>query len=447
MAEAMISDLERLLWTARTAWWALPEKSFAWWSPEAVESAQARRLRALLRHAAARIAFYRDWLRSAGAEPDDVRSVNDLRRLPLIGKQDYDAQPERFTDPSCSDGLTLESSGTAGRSRTIRYDAAALFRALAAGGRQRLVLRHFVGKEFGYREAVVHREGSVSRQLRRWWEARLGLPAGIELRRLWLSPLLPYPKLLDELNAFRPEVIRGYGSHLGAFCRWVAAEGRRLERPRAVIYGADTMSPADRRLIETELGVPVLSTYQAVEALRLGFECEQRAGFHLSLDQVDVRIVDAQGRDLPAGVPGEVVISNLTNRATVVLNYRLGDVARFVPGRCACGRSLPRLAGLEGRTSDLIRRRDGSRWAASAVLAPLQAVPGVHRLQLVQEGFDDFRLRVAWGPRAEPLWSELRAKMEEIFGAGARISVESADSMEAEPSGKVKTIICRMGES
>jgi len=437
----MISDFERLLWTARTAWWASPETSVAWWPPEAIERVQARRLRELLRQAAARIGFYRAWLRAAGAEPDDIRSVNDLRRLPLIGKQDYDAQPERFTDPSCSDGLTIESSGTSGRSRTIRHDAAALFRALAAGRRQRLVLRHFVGRESGYREAVVHREGSVSRQLRRWWEARLRLPAGMELSRLWLSPLLPYPKLLDELNAYRPEVIRGYGSHLGAFFRWVAAEGRRLEKPRAVVYGADAMSPADRRLIETELGVPVLSTYQAVEALRIGFECEQRAGFHLSLDQVDVRIVDAQGRDLPAGVPGEVVISNLTNRATVLLNYRLGDVARFVSGTCACGRRLPRLAGLEGRTSDLIRRRDGSRWAASAVLAPLQAVPGVHRLQLVQEDFDAFRLRVAWGPRAEPRWDELRARMEEIFGAGTRISIESADAIETESSGKVKTVI------
>lgn len=108
VAETMISDVERLLWTARTAWWALPEKSLAWWPYEAIERLQARRLCALMRHAAARIALYRNWLRAAGAEPDDIRSVDDLRRLSLIGKQYYDAQPERFTDTSFSDGLTIE---------------------------------------------------------------------------------------------------------------------------------------------------------------------------------------------------------------------------------------------------------------------------------------------------------------------------------------------------
>ncbi len=437
--------LERLAWTARTAWWSLPEHSIPWRSAEEIEKAQTACLRRILQHAARHIAYYRDWLRAAGAAPEDIRSVDDLRRLPLISKRDYDAAPERFVDPGIRDGLAIESSGTSGRARTIRYDAEALFRALASGRRQRLALREFVGKESGYREAVVHRDGSVSRQLRPWWEARLICPPGIELKRCWLSPLLPYPTLLEKLNAFRPEVIRGYGSHLGAFFRWVAWQGQRLEKPRAIVYGADAMSGADRRLIETELNIPVLSTYQAVEALRLGFECEQRDGFHLFVDQVDVRIVDANGCDLPAGTPGEVVISNLTNRASVLLNYRLGDVARWAAGSCPCGRTLPRLAGLEGRTQDLIERRDGSQWAASAVLARLQAVAGIHQLQLVQEDFDAFLIRLVPARHTEPDAAELRAKMEEIFGPAVRMVVEKVEAIEAEPNGKVKSVVCRMG--
>lgn len=445
MARAKISGLERLAWTAWTAWCSLPERSLPWQSTEEIERAQTASLQRILRHAIRRVPHYRDCLRGAGVAPEDIRSADDLRRLPLISKQDYDAAPERFVDPGIRDGLAIQSSGTSGRARTIDYDAQALFRALASGRRQRLVLRHFVGREMGYREAVVHRDGSVSRQLRAWWEARLICPPAIELERCWLSPLLPYPKLLEELNAFRPEVVRGYGSHLGAFFRWVAWQGRRLEKPRAVVYGADSMSPADRRLIETELGIPVLSTYQAVEALRLGFECEQRDGFHLFVDQVDVRIVDAGGCDLPAGTPGEVVISNLTNRATVLLNYRLGDVARWAAGSCPCGRTLPRLAGLEGRTQDLIRRRDGSQWAASAVLARLQGLAGIHQLQLVQEDFDAFLIRLVPARHTEPDAAELRAKMEEIFGAAVRMVVERVEGIEAEPNGKVKSVVCRMG--
>jgi len=62
-------------------------------------------------------------------------------------------------------------------------------------------------------------------------------------------------------------VIRGYGPHLGAFFHWVAAEARRPENPRAIVYGADAMSPAERRLIETVLGVTVLSTEESADAM------------------------------------------------------------------------------------------------------------------------------------------------------------------------------------
>jgi len=108
--------------------------------------------------------------------------------------------------------------------------------------------------------------------------------------------------MLRRINEFRPDLLAGYGSHLGALLRWAWEQGRDLHRPRVIWYGADAMPPADRDLIEHRLGVPVLSTYQADEALRIGFQCERREGFHLSLDDVAVRVVRPDGR--PAG-PGE----------------------------------------------------------------------------------------------------------------------------------------------
>ena len=127
------------------------------------------------------------------------------------------------------------------------------------------------------------------------------------------------------------------------------------------MYGADRLSDADRLLIETEFGVPVLSTYQAVEALRIAFQCERRHVFHMSLDQVAVRVVDANGKALGPGSTGEIVISNLTNRATVLLNYKLGDVVTLGGSPCPCGRSLPTIERIEGRADDLIVLPGGQR--------------------------------------------------------------------------------------
>jgi phenylacetate-CoA ligase len=146
------------------------------------------------------------------------------------------------------------------------------------------------------------------------------MPSQVELQRLVLSAAMPFEALLQRLNQFQPDVIRGYGSQLGSFLRWVDEQGKNFAKPKAVTYGADAMSMADRRLIEDSMGLPVVSTYQAVEALRIGFQCEARQGFHLSPDQVAVRVVDGEGRDVQEGGTGEIVISCLTNRATVLLN-------------------------------------------------------------------------------------------------------------------------------
>jgi phenylacetate-CoA ligase len=444
----VVSILSRIGRSALVAWQARGEKAVAFLSADELEARQSARLRAIVRHAWERVPYYREWMRQAGAAPDDVRSAADLRSLPLVDKISLTLEPERFAADGYErrDGLTLLSSGTSGRRRRLSYDSRALFEALAAGRRQRIALRHFVGQEAGYREAVFNREGSVGAQLRRFWESRMVNPRRWDLTRRLFSSSLPFEDLLAGVNEFRPDVIRGYGSHLGAFFRWVAETGRPIQKPRAVTYGADAMPKADRRVIEQELGIPVVSTYQATEALRIGFQCEARRGFHISTDQVAVRVVDASGRDVSPGERGELVVTNLTNRATVVMNYRLGDLVTAAAGSCACGRTLPLIEDIDGRLDDLIGRPGGTWVHALAILPGLQAVEGVQQVQVVQEELEAFRLRVVWARGSEERPGELVARMSAVLGEHIRVWVEPVQVLEQEASGKVKTVICKLGK-
>jgi phenylacetate-coenzyme A ligase PaaK-like adenylate-forming protein len=249
--------LSRIGRSALTAWRAREEKGVAFLSEDELAARQSFRLRAIVRHAWERVPHYRDWMREAGAGPDDLRGAAAFRALPLVDKLALTLDPDRFSAVGYEhrDGLTLLSSETSGR-RRFRHDADALFEALTAGRRQRIALRHFVGKETGYREAVFNREGSAGEQIRGFWERRTVNPPGLDLTRRRFCPSLPFEDLLAGVNAFRPHVIRGIGSHLGAFLRWVAETGRRIEEPRAVTYGADAMSRPDRQGIERELRHP-----------------------------------------------------------------------------------------------------------------------------------------------------------------------------------------------
>jgi phenylacetate-CoA ligase len=142
-----------------------------------------------------------------------------------------------------------------------------------------------------------------------------------------------------------------------------------------------------------------------------------------------------------------VVLSCLTNRATVLLNYAIGDVASMASEPCACGRTLPRLERLEGRADDLVRLPDGEVAHDSVLLSRLYAVPGVVRLQLVQETLDRFTIRVAHTAELdeatlrERLTSALR---DALGGRDVRIDVAIADRLAPDASGKFRTVVSRV---
>jgi phenylacetate-CoA ligase len=440
-------DVARKLgWTAWTLWAARAEPRLPYRSLDELRALQARRVRDIVRHAYRTVPFYREAMRGSGLEPEDVRDAADLARLPLVRKDDVTREPARFESSALADadGLEIQSSGTSGQSRTIRWDARGLFESLAAGRRQRIALVPFVGRESGYREMAIGRDGSVAIQMRQFYEERSVMPPRVELSRARLSPALPFAALLEGLNAFRPDVIRGYGSHLGMLLRWIHEGGRPFAPPRAVTYGADAMSDADRRLVEESMGLPVVGTYQAVEALRIGFQCEARRGYHLSLDQVAVRVVDGDGREVPPGTPGEIVISALTNRATVLLNYKLGDVVTMGSSACGCGRTLPVLDRLEGRADDAIRLADGTVVHGLALLAGLQRLPGLRRVQVVQETLTAFRVLLEAEAGRPELDAAVARAMTDVLGGAIAVSVQRVDAIPAEPGGKRRAVISRV---
>jgi phenylacetate-CoA ligase len=441
------SPLVRSFWSGYTLWHARGDDGIPYQPLERIEALQRRRLRSIVDHAYATVPHYREAIDDAGLHPRDLRSASDLAQLPLIAGEDLAGSPERFASRAYppSTTLALESSGTSGRRKTVRYSTSALFVALAHGQRQRAVLAHFVGRRTGYREMVARRTESVAAQLRSFYEANAWVPRRMDVERAMLPIELSFDQALERINAFRPDVLYGYGSFVGPLFRWAVERGRSLHRPRVIWYGSDSMPDPDRALLEDEIGVPVISTYQADEALRIGYQCERRRGFHLFLDAVAVRVVDDRGREVGPGESGNLVLSNLTNRATVLLNYRLGDRVTLAAEPCPCGRSLPMIERIEGRADDLILLANGEARHPIAVLWALQKVPGVVRVQIVQEEITRVRLLVVGAAGID--WPVARAQLDSILrsllGAGVVLEIERVDGIAPEPSGKVKAVVCR----
>ena len=444
----MKNVLARYWWSAATFLEARSAARLPWRTAAQWQERQALRVRSMVRHAYATVPHYREAMQAQGLTPADFSTAGSLRQLPLVSGAELASDPGRFYSSSygTNDTLTLHSSGTGGRPKAVRYDRGALFEALAHGQRQRAVLTAFTGRPSGYRELAILRQESVATQMRRFYEERLWVPRRLDLQRSVVPMELPFDELLRRIDAFRPDVLLGYGAHLGALLRWAWQQGREFHRPAVAWYGADAMPPADRELVERELGIPVLSTYQADEALRIAFQCERRAGFHLHVDDVAVRVLTADGREAGPGERGEIVISNLANRATVLLNYRLGDIVRLSPDACDCGRMLPTLESIEGRADDLLTLPGGESRHALSFIAPIQAVPGVVQAQLVQESSGELSVRLvcAGGSDWSAIESAVMERVRDRVGPDMVVEVRRVERIPLEPGGKTRALINRL---
>jgi phenylacetate-CoA ligase len=258
-----------------------------------------------------------------------------------------------------------------------------------------------------------------------------------------VSILEPVERGIEAVNRFRPHILRSYGSYLEALFLRLRETGEPFHRPALVVYGADAMPQRARRLIEDGFGIPVLGVYGAYEARHLGFECSARRGFHINTDVYPVRIVDRAGDDVPLGATGEVVVSNLINRATMLLNYRLGDAAAWVPGPCPCGRTLPVLTYVEGRIADWLVMPGGERLHPQTVTVVLEMDPEILRYQVVQSGPDALTVRLVTrsGSDRTALSARVQRELSAVFRGRLAIQPEFVEDLPRTARGKVRTVV------
>jgi phenylacetate-CoA ligase len=373
--------------------------------PEELRALRDRQVRQIVRYAAQTVPYYRECFREQGIDAADIRSAEDLDRLPLLTKEMVRSEPQRFCSTSRlgREALRMSTTGSTAEPLDVYLDRQSILMAAAYGQRQGDALRTVLGGDMPRRIVRLGTAGTASARMAAFIQEKSMMRRPPQV--LELSTLQPMEEVIEAINDFRPDSISGYGSYIEPLFRTVARQGIQMHLPRLVFYGASEISPSGIRLIEEEFGVPVMAGYGATEAPHIAFMCERRDGYHVNVDLVHLRLVDAGGESVPQGQVGEVVVSNLYNRGSVLLNYRLGDLAVLSREPCPCGRTLPRLANLEGRVRDPIYLPNGrfvTHYIADLIFYRLSPRQGgeVLQYQLIQWELDRFELRLATVDRA-----------------------------------------------
>lgn len=420
--------------------WRLPFSS-----PSAIERAQRRRLRATLAHAHEHVPYYRETMRRLGLGPGDFETARDLARLPLIEREQLQRDPEYFVSRAepLAKYAELHTSGSTGEPIAFFRHAPGIFRQALGFERMEPLHARLSGRRWRRRDAVIvppsnSRDGDSLNDAPQVQWLGLHVRAICRTFSLFDAPADVAPRI-DE---FRPHLLKSYGSFVEELYTHLLSEGRAFHRPNVVLYAGDPISEPVRSVMRQELGIAVLSVYQAVEIGIIGWECERQCGHHLNVDLVPIRILDSERREVPIGESGQVVVSNLVNRGTMLLNYMLGDLATRLPEPCGCGRSLPLLSDVEGRSTDWLRSASGRPIHPQTLRGLLSPLEGIRRYQLVQERPGHVRVVAVTAPEAN------REAVRTRIVSGARrlgdpidAEVEFSETLPKTQGGKVRTFL------
>ncbi len=441
--------LERLYWNGYLISRILGQRKIPFCSKEKLRKIQEVRARKIIRFACRNVPYYRNLFQSEGLRPDDFNSVEDISRLPVLTPLEVRKNPDNFRPDKISlDTMKVSSSGTTGVPREILHDAVSILSNTANGERSRFFYSGIRKKGRKFREAhLIVPEGASSREIGEFIAGKTLLPSWVKSEREYFSMLEDRATLIEKLNEFKPDVIRAYGSAMNMIAEAMFDPGVKLEPPQVLVYVADAMSPRLKRMVMDELGVQVYSEYSSVECLQLGYECEEHRGYHLNEDTCAVRIVDDEYGTLPDGSTGRVIVSNLVNRANVLLNYELGDEAAIIPGQCGCGRTS-RMVGLTlSRVADRLKFEDGTEINPIVFAQAVFGEDDLWQHQVVQRSENEYDVCLVANPAADraAMKRRLEAAFERWFQKRIRFQFRFVDQIELTQGGKQRAVVFKNG--
>jgi phenylacetate-CoA ligase len=417
-----------------------------WLDPEALAALSLARLRGFLRDIGAQVPYYRELFRREGFDPAGVQSVGDLARLPFLTKP------------------AIRAAGDALRSGSR---AAATLRRYNTGGSSGEPLVFYIGSD--------RRSHDVAAKWRatRWWDVDIGdreivvwgspieLGAQDRIRqwrdRLMRTRLLPafemspgnLDRFVEAIVRFRPRMVFGYPSALAHIARHALERGMPLHQAgvRVAFVTSERLYDDQREVIARVFGCRVANGYGSRDAGFIAHECPE-GGMHVSAEDIVVEIVDPSGRVLPCGEAGEIVVTHLATASFPFVRYRTGDVAVLDAARCRCGRGLPLLSRIEGRTSDFVVARDGTVMHGLALIYAVRDLPGVEQFRIVQHDLDRTDVELVASPAFGP---EQQARLVRDFkarlGAAVEVGVRRVAAIVPERSGKHRYVVSHVGLS
>jgi phenylacetate-CoA ligase len=434
-------------------------------SIEALRELQLERLRAILQHAYRCNPFYTKRFMEIGLVPNDLKTLEDIRRIPPLDRQDiidhrldmvdfrYRHSVSDADKTSTQSGLPISfanfrrhrlirriSSGSTG-APTIFYEDGST---TALNWVHELRLKQWYGLAPGVKEA---RMSATSTE----YAARSKRPSAREW--LWNQAILPgyflsdreFALSLEKIREFRPRVLWGPTPALAGLAGYIQRENKDITgcRPDLVISRAAPLYAHEKSLLSEVFGCPVTNIYGTRELGHVGMNCPHGA-LHINQENYLVEIEDSGRNERNAG-PGNILVTPLFESPMPFIRYRIGDLAEMGAQDCPCGRSLPVIRKILGRIGDVFKTTDGrliepNFWCIPFEMGRLSR--DIERFQVIYKRNDCIRFRIV--PRrsySAETEADMRRFVDENLTSAMQVEFEYVPEIKPQPSGKFRFVV------
>ncbi|KUG20127.1 capsular polysaccharide biosynthesis protein [hydrocarbon metagenome] len=418
------------------------------WKPyDELKHDQEKQLKHLIGFAYEFVPYYRNLFQSLGVSPKDVRTIEDLEKLPILTKDIIKEHWEEFKPTNLSSikhyqRATGGSTGTPLQYRLSKNDrflgGALLYRGWGYGGFKlgnKMVILAGSSLDVGAKPSLVTKIHEISRSLKKLSSFDMGE-----------SEMREYAGVL---KSFKPRFISGYASSLYFFARWLEENQVTVPSPVAVFATAEKLFPHMRKTIGEVFDCDVYDTYGLNDGGVTAFECPEHIGLHVDTERSIMEVVDGDGHQLECG-EGRILATSLHNYAMPFIRYACDDEGGITDETCECGRGYPLLKEIVGRTTDVLVTPDGKNihgwfflyifWDYGTGIKEYQVIQKTPERIVVnivpEDGFDEKQLDRVRDivSRRSPGWD---------------LEFEYVDTIERTGAGKYKFVInevCHAGE-
>ena len=406
-------------------------------NPEDLAALQLNKMQTIVQYAYTHSPYYRKIMEERHLHPKDLKKLSDIEALPILTKTLIQNNLEDLiSDEYTKDQLVQDASGGSTGEPTIYYKDWNHHNLRRADQ-----IRHdrWSGWDLGKRSALIWgaqrdlkavqsvREHIISRYIERRWE--------LDAFEMTHDKMIGYTQ---ELEKIRPTMILGYSNALTVYAQHLLDHSpNHTIRPEGIISSAETLTPTKRAVIEDAFHCKVLNRYGSREVGLIASECKTQEGLHINADNLYVEILDGE-KPVPEGSSGDIVVTDFWNFGMPFIRYKLEDVGHMKPDLCSCGRSLPLMGAVEGRTGDFFVTNNGSMVHGEYFTHLFYGIPEVQKFQMIQETLEDIQLKIVETPDAKnrDYLNIVISKTMEMLGEQTKISTHFVDHIPPTASGK-----------